>query len=90
MTATVPAMSGIGIRQTCHAVIAELKPPLTKTIIYTDALGRVTRTEVRNAAGAIVGETYPGRFEQALTAYNSLQDVGTYPKDGPLLTRPSS
>jgi len=61
---------------------------LTKTITYTDALGRVTRTEVRNAACAIVGESYPSRFEQALTAHNSLQDVATYPKDGPLLTRP--
>jgi hypothetical protein len=57
---------------------------------YTDALSRVTRTEVRNAAGAIVRETYPGRFEPTLTVYNSFQDVATYPKDGPLLTRPSS
>ena len=88
MAATVPAMSGTGIRQPCHAVSAEMKPLLTKTITYTYALGRVTRTEVRNAACAIVGESYPSRFEQALTAHNSLQDVATYPKDGPLLTRP--
>ena len=57
---------------------------------YTDALSRVTRTEIRNAAGAIVRETYPARFERTLTAYNSFQDVATYPKDGPVLARLSS
>jgi len=87
MTATVPAMSGIGIRQTCHAVIAELKSLLTKTIAYTNARCRGTRTEVRNAAGAIVGETYPGRLEKGLAAHSSLQEVATYPNDGPLLAR---